>query len=93
MKDQTPVIVRANESGVWYGMLTAHADDWSWVELADAQRLWAWQTKSGVSCSALATAGINRAKSIIAPTVAWAVICGPCEVLAVSSEAVQSYVG
>jgi hypothetical protein len=91
MKTSSKVIIRANESGVWYGELADHAPDWSWVLLRGAIRLWQWQTVEGVSCSALAANGIDKAKSVLAPMVDEVIVLNPCEVIAVSPKAEASY--
>jgi hypothetical protein len=86
------VIVRANMSGVWYGELVDHADDFSWVLLREALHLWSWQTKQGVSCAALAVNGIDLAKSKVSPAVT-VVVRDPCEIIEVASDAESSFVG
>jgi len=86
------VIVRANESGVWYGELTDRADDYGWVQLKDALHLWRWQTINGVSCAALAAEGINLKSSQVSPAVASVIIRNPCEINEVSAKAELSYV-
>lgn len=86
------VIIRANESGVWYGELTDHAEDYSWVRLNDALHLWRWQTNEGVSCAALAAKGINLKKSQVSPAVT-VIVRNPCEVIEVAPAAESSYVG
>jgi hypothetical protein len=86
------VIIRANESGVWYGELTEHAPDYSWVRLTGALHLWQWQTQAGVSCAALAANGIDLSRSTVSPAVT-VVIRNPCEVIEVSPEAEATYVG
>jgi len=91
MKAGSKVIVRANESGVWFGVLLDYAADWSWVRLGDAMRLWRWQTKSGVSCSGLAANGIDPARSTVAPVIDEAIVCNPCEVLSVAETAAATY--
>ena len=87
------VIIRSNESGVWYGTLAAHADDHSWVTLKKATRLWRWQTKEGVSCSALAVYGVDAARSQLAPVVSEVIVTGVCEIIAVDKKAEKTYVG
>lgn len=86
------VIVRANESGVWFGELAAHAENYEWVKLVDALHLWQWQAKSGVSCAALAATGIDLKKSKVSPAVT-VVVRNPCEVIEVTDAAAKTYVG
>lgn len=85
------VIVRANESGVWYGEMTDHAADYSWVRLTDALHLWRWQTVEGVSCAALAANGIDLKRSTVSPAVT-VIVRDPCEINEVSERAAQTYV-
>jgi len=86
------VIIRANESGVWFGDMTDHAPDYSWVRLEGGIHLWQWQTKNGVSCAALAANGIDLKKSKVSPAVT-VIVRNPCEIIKVADEAARSYVG
>lgn len=85
------VIIRANESGVWYGEIVDHAVDYGWVSLRNALRLWAWRATEGVSCSALAAKGINLKQSTVAPAVGAIIVRNPCEIIEVTPEAEATY--
>ena len=86
------VIIRADKSGVWYGELTDHAADYSWVRLTGALHLWRWQTKNGVSCAALAANGIDLKRSQVSPAVT-VIVRDPCEIITVANDAESSFVG
>ena len=83
------VIVRSNQSGVWFGRLVSAVgtpDGYERVELAGARRIWSWEGAG--SCSGLAAHGPRAGK--IAPAVD-AVVSGVCERLAAAPAAVKAF--
>lgn len=94
MKDKTdlysdlidrPVVVRSSPSGVWMG--TLEVADGNTVRLRNARRAWNWQ--GAASCSGLASHGPISGK-ITAP-VETAIILEVCEVLALSTAAIDRW--
>ena len=75
------VYIRSNMSGVWRGTLAAHADDYAWVKLTEAEHFYRWQTNKGVTVAGLAASGANRAASTIDPPVHIAIIRDVIEIV------------
>jgi hypothetical protein len=85
------VIVRASQSGVWFGVL--QFKDSTGVRLQHARRLWRWWAGQGVSLSGVAVAGLHPEKlrdCKIEPPVDVVVVEGACEILLASERAVAS---
>jgi len=65
----TPVIIRANDSGVHYGYLAAVAGDGTTVHLRNSRRLWRWKVAGdGVSLTEVAITGVDHVESRITTT-------------------------
>ena len=83
-------IVRTYSAGVWFGTITQK--DKNEVIVSDARRLWQWHAADGVSLSAVATRGIDQAKSSLAPTVSL-VWLEAIEIIPASSTSIASIEG
>ena len=82
-----PVIVRCDSAAAHYGTLV-RLDDNS-VELTDARRIWYWE--GAATLSELAQRGTSRPTACRWPCpVDYVILRDWCEIIAVSSEAVQS---
>lgn len=77
MKTGINVVVRSNLSGVWVGKLAGRDDDT--VSLENARRIWSWE--GALSCSEIATIGIDAKRSVVCPPVNVDVGGGICEVI------------
>ena len=61
--NRRPVIVRARDAGVHFGLLESYSG--RTVILRQSRRLWSWTAKAGIALSGVATHGINADKSRI----------------------------
>jgi len=78
----TPVIIRANDSGVHYGYLEAVAADGATVHLRNSRRLWRWKVAGdGVSLTEVAITGVDHVESRITTTLPDLFVMGVCEII------------
>lgn len=80
MENGMYVVVRSNLSGVWVGEFLGRDYNGTIVKLKNARRLWSWE--GALSCSEIATKGVNKEQSRICDMVRYAEIGGDiCEVI------------
>jgi hypothetical protein len=88
----TPVIIRANDSGVHYGTLVSGED--TTVRLKDSRRLWRWKIAGdGVSLSEVAIQGIDQKESKITKVLPDLVVFGICEIIPAHGMAIATIEG
>ncbi len=84
----TPVIVRARDAGVHFGLYQGHLG--REVTLTSSRRLWYWKCAEGISLSGVATVGIDQKVSKIAAQVERIDILDACEIIPVTERAAAS---
>jgi hypothetical protein len=77
------VLVRANESGVWFGLLKEWSS--SILYLKEARRIWYWEGAN--ECVDLSQNGIDKKKSKVSPLVDDVIVVNYCELLLLSEKA------
>lgn len=83
-----PVIVRARDAGVHYGLLIGY--EGRTVHLKNSRRLWFWVAAKGVALSGVAAHGINVSKSKVDSLVSTISILDACEIITCTIEAAKS---
>ena len=86
--DLRPVIVRARDAGVHYGLLESYSG--RTVILRESRRLWSWTAKAGIALSGVAVHGIDASKSKIDSLVAEIAILDACEIIDCSTIAAKT---
>ncbi len=78
-EDMRPVIVRAKDAGVHFGLLEAFEGRSVW--LRQSHRLWKWKAVGGVALSGVALTGIVHAESKVDALADRIIILDACEII------------
>ena len=81
-------IIRTYASGVFFGRVMAQ--DGRMVEIETSRRLWSWKASDSISLSAVATVGVDPAKSRFPMAVPTMTVLDALEIIPASTQSISS---